>query len=123
MNLAESLKTGGRGIISTANSTGVVNSAVYAMPHIIDEKTVAWGMTDGRTYHNIKDNPHASYLYMNPGHGFSGVRINLKLKELMDSGKLLESIRERTAEIVSPQAAERVTHVAYFIVVEIRPLI
>jgi len=34
-----------------------VNTAVYAVPHVVDEGTVAWGMTDGRTWDNVRQNP------------------------------------------------------------------
>jgi len=123
MKLTELFKSGGRGVIATADNGGNVNTAVYALPHIIDENTVAWGMTESRTYRNVLINPLAAYLYMNPGKGYSGVRLSLKLKNIEDSGVLLDAIRERTAEIVSPQAAAAVKHVAYFEVIEIRPLL
>jgi len=123
MKLNEMFPAGGRGIIAASDSSGNVNIAVYAKPHIVDEKTVAWGMTEGRTWACVKENPNAAYLYMNPGPGYSGVRLKLSLKEVLDSGDMLETVKKRTAEIVSPGAAEAVTHVAYFEIEEIRPLI
>jgi len=36
-------EAGGRGVIGTASKAGVVNMAVYAVPHIVDAGTVAWG--------------------------------------------------------------------------------
>jgi len=123
MKLHEMFPAGGRGIIAASDSSGNVNIAVYAKPHIIDEKTVAWGMTEGRTWACVKDNPHAAYLYMNPGTGYSGVRLKLSLKELAERGDMLETVKKHTAEIVSPAAAKAVKHVAYFVVEEIRSLI
>jgi hypothetical protein len=123
MKLAELFPEGGRGVIATADIEGVVNTAIYATPHIIDEDTLAWGMTDGRTYGNLRSNPHAAYLYMAPSRGSSGWRLTLELKEFKDDGELLEKIRENTAKLVSSQAGEAVKHVAYFKVVEVRPLI
>jgi hypothetical protein len=122
MNLKKKFPPGGRGVIATSSSGGV-NTAIYAQPHVIDEKTVAWGMTEGRTWACLKENPHASYLYMNPGPGFAGVRLALTLKEIVEGGDLLEEIKAHTAEIVSPAAAQAVKHVAYFEVTEVRPLI
>jgi hypothetical protein len=122
MRLSELMKPGGKGVIATSSSKGEVNTAIYAMPHVIDEETLAWGMTDNRTYENVRENPHASYLYMNTA-GFSGCRISLRLKKIEDAGEMLESIRSHTAGIVGPEAASAVTHVAYFSIVEIRPLI
>jgi hypothetical protein len=123
MKLDELIEPGGRGIIATASARGVPNTALYAQPHIIDDETVVWGMTEGRSYSNIRENPHAAYLYMNPGHGFSGVRLVLRLKEIKDKGKMLEEIKEHTAKIVSPEAGAAVKHVAYFKILEIRNLI
>ena len=39
-------KKKGRGVIATADSEGRVGVAVYARPHFIDEKTVAFIMAD-----------------------------------------------------------------------------
>jgi hypothetical protein len=43
MKLAEHFGDGGMGVMATAGSDGAVNTAVYAVPHIVDEETVAWG--------------------------------------------------------------------------------
>ena len=123
MKLREMFPAGGRGIIAASDSFGNVNIAVYAKPHIVDEKTVAWGMTEGRTWACVKENPHAAYLYMNPGPGYSGVRLKLSLKKFLESGDMLDTVKKHTSELVSPAAAEAVKHVAYFEVEEIRPLI
>ena len=123
MKLAELFPSGGKGVIATAGAAGVVNTAIYARPHIIDDETLAWGMTDGRSYANLRENPHASYLYMAPVKGYSGWRLNLELTRIEESGDLLERIRLSTKEIVGPEAAAMVKHVGYFRVTEIRPLV
>jgi len=122
MKIGDVLKPGGRGVIGTASKAGVVNMAVYAVPHVLDDNAVAWGMTDGRTWNNVRENPNASYTYFAPGEGFHGTRLTLSLSRTEDSGEMLEKIRERTAalSIGNPQA---VKHVAYFKVVETRPLL
>jgi hypothetical protein len=122
MNIGEVLKPGGRGVIGTASKAGVVNMAVYAVPHVVDNDTVAWGMTDGRTWNNVRENPNASYAYFAPGEGFRGARLTLSLSRTEDSGEMLAEIRERTAS-TSPGNPEAVRHVAYFKVVESRPLV
>lgn len=123
MNLAEQLEPGGRGVIATAGRDGVPNTAIYATPHVIDESTLAWGMTAGKTHRNLVENPNAAFLYMAPGEGVRGVRLTLALKELRESDPLLNRIRERTREAVSPQAADSIRYVAYFTVTEVRPLV
>jgi len=123
MKLSELFPAAGKGIIATASAAGVVNTAVYARPHIIDDETLAWGMTDGRSYANLMENPHASYLYLAPVSGFSGWRLTLELKKLEDGGELLTAIRKSTREIVGPEAGAMVRHVGYFRVIEVRPLV
>ena len=123
MKLAELFPSGGKGVIATASAAGVVNTAIYARPHIINDETLAWGMTDGRSYANLRENPRASYLYMAPVSGFSGWRLNLELTRIEDGGEMLEKIRMSTKEIVGAEAAAMVRHVGYFRVTEVRPLI
>ncbi len=123
MKLSELFKESGHGVIATSNVQGEVNVAIYATPHVVDDKTLAWGMTEGRTYHNVMENPRAAYLYMYARAGYSGARLSLKLKGIDNSGEMLDAIKVRTREIVGAAAAEAVKHVAYFTVVEVRPLI
>ena len=122
MNIRDVLTPGGRGVIGTASKDGVVNMAVYSIPHIVDNVTVAWGMTDGRTWNNVRENPNASYTYFAPGEGFRGARLTLTLSRTEDSGEMLEKIRKRTTSS-SPGNPLAVKHVAYFKVVETRPLV
>src|ERR1044072_2382413 len=89
MKLAELFPEGGRGIIGTADANGVVNLAVFATPHVIDEETLAWGFTDGRSMVNLRQNPHASYLYLAPTRGYSGWRLALTMKQESEQGELL----------------------------------
>lgn len=114
---------GGLGVIATADAGGKVNIAVYAKPRVTGSREVAWGMTDGRTWANLQENPSAAFLYMNPGSGYAGVRLGLTLLRAEDDGVMLEAVRTHTAEVVSPAAAAAVRHVGYFSVDEIRPLV
>lgn len=116
-------KAGGKGVMATADADGTVNTAVYAPPRMIDDTTAAWGMTERRTYANVRANPNASYLYFAPGDGFQGVRLTLQLKEVADSGEILDEIRARARETSPPGAADALKYVAYFTIVEERPLV
>jgi hypothetical protein len=80
-------------------------------------------MTDGRTFRNISENLHASYLFRQSGPGFSGVRVDLELLRTEEGGDMLERVRRNTREVVGPEAGSAVTHAAWFRIVEIRPLI
>jgi hypothetical protein len=123
MNLSELFTHPGLGVMSTSSSDGKVNSAVYARPHVIDETTLVWGMTDKRTYQNLTRNRHAAFLFKIGGPGFSGVRLALELIKTEEEGDLLAIIKANTDEIVGPGAGAAVTHAAWFRVVEVRDLI
>ena len=122
MKLAELFPEGGRGVIGTADANGVVNLAVFAVPHVVDEQTLAWGFGEGRSIENLRRNPHAAYLYLAPSRGYSGWRLTLTMTEEKGEGELLDEIKARTAQTVSQQASEQVTRVASFKVDEVRPL-
>ena len=123
MNFSELFANPGIGVMSTAAADGGVNSAVYARPHVIDETTLVWGMTDKRTYRNISENRHASFLFKTSDPGFSGIRLALELIRTEEDGALLESIKANTDVVVGPGAGAAVTHAVWFRVVEVRPLI
>ena len=123
MNLSELFTNAGLGVMSTSSSDGRVNSAVYARPHVIDETTLVWGMTDKRTHQNLTRNRHAAYLFKTSGLGFSGVRLGLELIKTEEEGDLLATIKANTDEIVGPGAGAAVNHTVWFKVVEVRPLI
>ncbi|MFO0752286.1 MAG: pyridoxamine 5'-phosphate oxidase family protein [Thermodesulfovibrionales bacterium] len=122
MLLSEYFKPGGRGVLATAGPDGKPNVALYAAPQVIDEETVVWGMGDGRSYANVRVNPHAAYLYMTPGDGLSGIRLELTLVRTEDAGEMLTTLKKTVAECTSPEAASLMKHVGYFKVVGTRPL-
>ncbi|MBC8018503.1 MAG: pyridoxamine 5'-phosphate oxidase family protein [Verrucomicrobia bacterium] len=123
MKLSELFSNSGLGVMSTSSSDGKVNSAVYARPHVIDETTLVWGMTDKRTYQNLTRNRHAAYLFKASTTGFSGVRLALELIRTEEEGDLLATIKKNTDVIVGPGAGAAVTHAAWFRVTEVRELI
>lgn len=123
MNLAELFTQPGLGVMSTSSLDGKVNSAVYARPHVIDEATLVWGMTDNRTYQNLARNPHAAFLFKTSAPGFCGVRLGLELIKTEEEGEMLATIKANTDEAVGPGAGAAVTHAVWLKVVEVRSLI
>ena len=123
MKLTKNLEPGGIGIMATAGIDGAVNTAVYSRPHVAEDGTAAWGMSEGRTYRNVRGNPNASYLYIYPGGGYRGVRLTLRRKEIQNSGNNLEMIRARTRESSGEEAATAVKYVTFFEILEERPLV
>jgi hypothetical protein len=90
MKIGEYFKTAqGRGILATADGSGRVDAAIYAVPHVMDEKTVAFIMTEKLTYQNLQANPHAAYLFTEEEEKYKGLRLFLtKVREERDSEKL-----------------------------------
>ncbi len=112
----------GTGVLSTADKEGVINAAVYARPHVLEDGLVAFIMANRRTYANLRSNPHAAYLYLESGPGFKGKRLVLKkVKEEQDT-PLVETLRRRT---YAPDAEERMKPLSlvYFEVDKELPLI
>lgn len=108
--------------MATVGEGGEVNTAVYAAPHVVDDTTLAWGMTPGRTHENVVRNRGASFLYFASGVGMEGIRLTLRLLEVREDGVILDRIRERTRDVSEGWAADALKYVAYFTVLEARPL-
>lgn len=123
MDLSATFQDYGIGVMATADRDGNVNTAVYARPHIVDDLTLVWGMTEGRTFRNLQQNPKAAYLFKNANPGFCGVRISLELLRTEEGGEILSQIRRKASEVVAPGVGNAVTHAAWFRIGEARPLI
>ncbi len=96
MNLKQYFdNTKGLGILSTADSDGKVDTALYARPHFMEDGTMAFIMRDRLTYHNLQSNGNATYLFKEEGSGYRGKRLYMtKVREEQNS-ELLESLRRR----------------------------
>ncbi len=87
--------TKGLGVLSTADSDGNVDSAIYARPHVMDDGTVALIMRDRLSHHNLQSNPKAAYLFMEEGPGYKGKRFFLtKVNEEQDAEKIASLSRK-----------------------------
>ena len=89
-------KASGHGILATSSGEGLLNQAVFARPHFMEDGTVAFIMPHKLTHRNLQENPHAAYLFMEGGQGYKGKRVYLtKVREEQDT-ELLHSLRRRT---------------------------
>jgi hypothetical protein len=87
--------TKGTGILATASAAGEVDAAVYARPHFLDDRTVAFIMADRLSHRNLQSNPHAAYLFVEQGGGYKGKRLHLtKIAEETDPQKI-QALRRR----------------------------
>ena len=106
----------GLGVLATADDQGRVDVAVYAIPHIMDDTTIAFIMPDRLTHHNLQSNAYAVYLFKEEGPGYKGVRIFLrKLREEQDT-ELLRAIRRK--EYAAEKGAEEASRYLVFFTVE-----
>ena len=96
MNLHEYFeKTEGTGVLGTADADGNVDLALYGRPHVLDENSVAFIMSDRLSHANITANPNAAYLFVEKGPGHKGKRLVLtKIAEETDPEKIETMRRE-----------------------------
>ena len=93
----------GVGVMSTADSGGKVDAAIYARPHIMDDGTIAFIMRDRLTHHNLLENPYATYLFIEAERGYKGLRLFLR-KDREDQD--LELIGQMTRRSLTPEEDE-----------------
>jgi len=116
-------KTKGRGVMAASDSEGKVGIAVYARPHFINEKTVAFIMADRLIHKNLESNPHASHLFMESGERYAGKRLYLtKVKEDKDSA-LIDQIRRRESCPVDEGYKKGTRFLVHFKIDKVLPLI
>ncbi len=70
----------GTGVLSTADAEGRVDAAIYSTPHVFEDGTVAFIMRELLTHRNLQSNPYATFLFIEHGPCYRGVRLFL-LKE------------------------------------------
>ena len=85
----------GVGVLSTADSEGKVDAAIYARPHFMEDGSLSIIMRDRLSHHNLQSNPHATYLFKEEGPGYSGKRLFLTRVREEENTELLESMRRR----------------------------
>jgi hypothetical protein len=123
MTLVEYLQgTPGKGVLATADAAGRVDAAIYSKPHILENGCLAFIMRDHLTHHNISSNPYATYLFIEDGQGYSGIRLFLK-KVREDTEP--ELIAQMTRRHLTPEEdkAKGPKFLVYFALEKILPLI
>jgi hypothetical protein len=86
----------GTGVLSTADSDGNVDCAVYARPHIMDDGSIALIMRDRLSHKNLQSNPKAAYMFIEDGQGYKGKRFFLKKTDEEEDASKIESLKRRT---------------------------
>jgi hypothetical protein len=91
-----------------------------------DEKTVVLGSGGNRTLANLRQNPNAVYLIMEPGESimdWKGIRVYLKVKNIAESGPVFDTFKKNMARAAGEEAAAMIHAVVSFEITEVRPLI
>ncbi len=114
----------GKGVIATADEKGKVGMAVYARPHFITAKTVAFIMSDRLMHKNLQSNPSASYLFIEDAARYAGVRLYLtKIKEEQDN-ELADQLRRKKLKYMEDESYKKGQRfVVYFRIDKVLPLI
>jgi hypothetical protein len=113
----------GLGVLSTADASGKVNSAVYARPHVVDEQTIAFIMADRLSHANLHSNPHAAYLFKEEGPKYIGKRLYLtRIREEKDS-PMIDQIRRKKYPEVEGKYEGVAKFLVFFRVDRVLPLI
>ena len=112
----------GTGILSTADSSGKVDAAIYSTPHVFDDGTLAFIMRERLTHLNLQSNPYAAFLFIENVSGHSGVRLFLrKLKEETDSSLISKMTRRNLTPEEDKEKGPK--FLVYFKAEKILPLI
>ena len=85
----------GTGVLATADDKGAVNTAIYARPHVLDNKTVAFVMRDRLSRQNLLKNGSANYLFVESGASYKGMRLSLKMIDESTDPELIASLSRR----------------------------
>jgi hypothetical protein len=113
------------GTLSTADKNGMVNSAYFGSPRMVDEKTIFMGLGNNRTFANLQTNPKAVFMVLEPGDtimDWKGVRIYVTMTDCETSGKKLDEMRATIAQHAGENASKMIHAAVTFEINEIRPL-
>ncbi len=114
------------GTLSTSSKDGKVNVAVFGSPQMVDENTVIMGIGNNRSYKNLKENPNAVFIVLEPGKGimdWKGARVYLRAVSIEESGGFYETVREGIRKVAGDQAAKMIHAAVRFEVTEVRPIV
>lgn len=89
----------GIGVLSTSDSMGVVDAAVFSRPHVMEDNTLAFIMRDRLTHKNLNENGHANYLFLENVKGYTGIRLFMtKIDETEDHELITSMTRHHLSE-------------------------
>jgi hypothetical protein len=114
------------GTLSTANTEGEVNVAVFGSPRMIDENTVVMGIGQNRSLRNLERNPKAVFIIMEPGDtvmDWKGARVYLEAIDMETEGDFYDKIKQNIAKAAGKQAPDMIHAAIRFKITEVRPIV
>ena len=112
--------TDGLGILSTADTNGNVDLAIYALPHVIGPDSIAFIMRPRLSFQNLQQNPKAAYLYIEKSPGYQGWRLYLEKTGQEDDPATVKQFRRSSH---GDAGDEEQAKLVYFKVTHVRPLV
>jgi hypothetical protein len=113
----------GKGVLATADSSGKVDSAVYARPHFMDEDTIAFIMAEKASHENLQSNPNACYLFMVEGEKYTGKRLYLTKTREEKNSALIDQLRRQRHYIPHDEYYKENKYLVYFHIDKVLPLV
>jgi len=112
----------GMAVFSTAGRDGLVGSALFSRPYFLEDGSVAFVMLERLDYKNLQENANATYLFVENGPGYKGLRLQLKKTGELDDPQLIERLigRKLCAEEDKTRGPR---HLVTFSVAKILPLV
>ena len=114
------------GTLSTANTEGEVNVAVFGSPRMIDENTVVMGIGQNRSLRNLERNPKAVFIIMEPAEtvmDWKGARVYLEATDMETEGDFYDEIKQNIAKVAGKQASDMIHAAIRFKITEVRPIV
>ena len=114
------------GSLATASAGGDANVAVFGSPQMIDENTVVMGIGENRSFRNLRENPKAAFIVMEPGEtvmDWKGARVYLEAVDIETGGGFFDQVKENIEKAAGKQAAQMIHAAIRFNITEVRPLV
>ena len=115
-------ETDGTGILATCTPEIRVNQAVYSKPFVVDDNIVAFVMKQGISHQNLRCHLKASYLFIEKGASFKGIRLHLTMQREEKNRSLIETLRVKQP-CMYPEGDDSDKFLVFFEVDQLRPLI
>ena len=112
----------GTGVLATCVPGDQVNQAIYSKPFILDGNTIAFVMKQKASHENLRNHLKASYLFIEKGAGYAGIRLHLTKQSEEKNASLIEVLRQKQP-CICPKEDDSEKFLVFFEVDQIRPLI